>query len=146
MEAVAGFSRSFRKSRGGMLGLVIILIFITLALLAPLLFSRSELDVTQATAAPYLPPLLAYPLGTDDSGLNVLALVVRGAWGTFVRPSACARRSCRCSSGHPSESCPGHFRGFTGGSLDPGDGMVPRHPLPAAGHRAGTRCSARACS
>jgi len=115
-ESLAGFSRSFRKSRGGMLGLVIILIFITLALLAPFLFSRSELDVTQATAAPYLSPSLSYPLGTDDSGRSVLALVVWGARVSLLVGLCATVLSMFIGTSVGIMS--GHFRGFTGGSLD----------------------------
>ena len=115
-ESLTGFARSFRKSRGGMLGLVIILIFITLALLAPLLFSRSELDVTQATADPYLSPSLTYPLGTDDSGRSVLALVVWGARVSLLVGLCATVLSMFIGTSVGIMS--GHFRGFTGGSLD----------------------------
>jgi peptide/nickel transport system permease protein len=115
-ESITGFARSFRQSRGGMLGLVIILIFISLALLAPLLFSRSELDVTQATAAAYLPPSLTYPLGTDDSGRSVLALVVWGARVSLLVGLCATVLSMFIGTSVGIMS--GHFRGFTGGSLD----------------------------
>ena len=73
------FLTSFRSSRSGMFGLTLLAIFALVAILAPLIFPRSALDVTQATAAPFLPPSFEFPLGTDDSGRSVLALVVWGA-------------------------------------------------------------------
>ena len=54
-------------------------VFALLAILAPLLFPASQLDVTQAAGMPYEPPSGAYWLGTDVSGRSVLALVVWGA-------------------------------------------------------------------
>ena len=61
-----------------MVGLVVLVLFIVVALAAPLLFPQTLLDVTQATGQPFEPPSLEYPLGTDDSGRSVLALVVLG--------------------------------------------------------------------
>jgi peptide/nickel transport system permease protein len=73
------FLASFRAQRAGMVGLGILVAFVVLALLAPLLFDRSELEVTQATGRPLDGPSGAFPLGTDEAGRSVLALVVWGA-------------------------------------------------------------------
>jgi peptide/nickel transport system permease protein len=64
-----------------MIGVAVLLGFVLLALLAPVLFSASELRVTTATGPTLAPPSAAYPLGTDESGRSVLALVV---WGTRI--------------------------------------------------------------
>ena len=71
----------FRRSRQGMLGLTIFLVFAAIALLAPVLFDESQLDVTKATGAVYEAPSGQYWLGTDDAGRNVLAMV---AWGARI--------------------------------------------------------------
>jgi peptide/nickel transport system permease protein len=64
-----------------MVGLAILGVFVLLALTAPLLFSADQLKVTQATGAVLAPPTAGFPLGTDESGRSVLALVV---WGSRV--------------------------------------------------------------
>jgi peptide/nickel transport system permease protein len=56
-------------------------VFIALALLAPLLFSSDELKVTEATGGNLQGPNSTYWLGTDETGRSVLALLV---WGTRV--------------------------------------------------------------
>ncbi len=77
--ARARFWTAFRHERSGMLGLAVLAFFIVMALTAPWLFPSSELDVTQATGDSMAPPSPGYPLGTDQSGRSVLALVVWGA-------------------------------------------------------------------
>ena len=79
--AVGRFWAAFRRERGGMVGLAILGVFVLLALTAPLLFSADSLKVTQATGAVLAPPTAGFPLGTDESGRSVLALVV---WGSRV--------------------------------------------------------------
>ncbi|MGZ4593136.1 MAG: ABC transporter permease [Actinomycetes bacterium] len=73
------FVAAFRAQRAGMIGLAILGLFVAMALLAPVLFSANELDVTQATGATLAPPSPGFPLGTDEAGRSVLALVVWGA-------------------------------------------------------------------
>jgi peptide/nickel transport system permease protein len=77
--ARARFVAEFRRETAGLVGLAILLAFIALALLAPLLFSSDELSVTQATGGNLQPPSPGYPLGTDEAGRSVLALLVWGA-------------------------------------------------------------------
>jgi peptide/nickel transport system permease protein len=79
--ARARFFAAFRRERGGMVGVGVLVFFVLLALAAPLLFARDELSVTDATGETLAPPSPGYPLGTDESGRSVLALVV---WGTRV--------------------------------------------------------------
>lgn len=69
----------FRTDRGGVAGLVVLAVICALALLAPLLFDRSELDVTRTTNDELAPPGAGHWLGTDENGRSVLALVVWGA-------------------------------------------------------------------
>jgi peptide/nickel transport system permease protein len=79
--ARARFVADFRRETAGVVGLAILVLFIALALLAPLLFSSDELEVTQATGGTLQPPSGGYWLGTDETGRSVLALLV---WGTRV--------------------------------------------------------------
>jgi peptide/nickel transport system permease protein len=62
-----------------MVGLGVLVFFVVMALTAPIFFPHSELSVVDATGPTLAPPSLDYPLGTDESGRSVLALVVWGA-------------------------------------------------------------------
>jgi peptide/nickel transport system permease protein len=69
----------FRAYRSGMVGLAILVLFILVAVLAPLLASPDSIEVTKATGGVLEAPSREYWLGTDDSGRSVLALVIWGA-------------------------------------------------------------------
>ncbi len=114
--AASRFTGAFRQHRSGMLGLAVLITFAALALLAPLLFPRAMIDVTQATAAPFEPPSFAYPLGTDDSGRSVLALVVWGARISLLVGLAATVLSMLIGTSVGISA--GHFRGWVGGGLD----------------------------
>lgn len=114
--AFTKFTAAFRHERAGMLGLAILVFFVVIALLAPLLFPKTLLDVTQATGQPFEPPSLQYPLGTDDSGRSVLALVVWGARISLLVGFAATILSMFIGTTVGIVS--GHFRGFAGGTLD----------------------------
>ena len=73
-----GWAR-FRTNRAGLVGLVVLALFVLLALLAPVLADESGLSVTRATGGVLEPPSGRYPLGTDDSGRSVLPLLIWGA-------------------------------------------------------------------
>ncbi len=73
------FVADFRRQRAGVIGLAILAAFVAIALLAPVLFSPDELEVTKATGGTLQPPSPGYPLGTDEAGRSVLALLVWGA-------------------------------------------------------------------
>lgn len=116
VAAFRRFASTFAHHRSGMLGLAILVAFALIALTAPLFFPRSMLDVTQATAAPFEPPSLAYPLGTDDSGRSVLALVCWGARISLVVGLAATVLSMVIGTTVGISS--GHYRGWFGGALD----------------------------
>lgn len=65
----------------GMIGLGILIVFVLVAVFAPLLADSKGLDESLATAQPLLKPSLKYPLGTDDFGRPVLTLVI---WGSRI--------------------------------------------------------------
>jgi len=71
----------YRRNSIGMVGLAILVLFIAMAVFAPLIVPASELDVTKATGTPFSPPSAEFPLGTDESGRSVLALTI---WGSRV--------------------------------------------------------------
>lgn len=71
--------REFRRHRSGVVGLGILVVFATMAVVAPLLADESGLLVTQATGAVLDPPSGEFWMGTDDSGRSVLTLLIWGA-------------------------------------------------------------------
>jgi len=73
------FTVSVLRMPSGLVGVIVLVAFIGLALLAPLFIHPSDLSVTQATGPLLAPPQKGYPLGTDQAGRSVLDLVVWGA-------------------------------------------------------------------
>ena len=73
--------RAFRRSKMGMTGLVILVFFVLVALLAPLLAARETITATGAEGVPLQAPSAAFPLGTDNLGRSVLALTI---WGSRI--------------------------------------------------------------
>ncbi|RSM64482.1 ABC transporter permease [Kibdelosporangium aridum] len=71
--------REFAANKGGLAGLVVLVLFVLTGILAPLLIPDSALDVTKATGARLQPPSGEFWLGTDENGLSVLTLTL---WGT----------------------------------------------------------------
>jgi peptide/nickel transport system permease protein len=64
-----------------MAGLVLLLLFIAIAVLAPVLADPSGLEVTKATGGVLQPPSKGYPLGTDENGRSILTLLI---WGSRI--------------------------------------------------------------
>lgn len=72
----------YRKSKMGMGGLYVLAAFILVALLAPLIADREALTATcECNGAPFSPPSLEFPFGTDNFGRSVFALTV---WGSRI--------------------------------------------------------------
>lgn len=78
-----GFTRfihQFRRHKGGMAGLGILIFFILMAFSAPIFWPRSDLEFTEVLNNPVLaPPSWTFWLGTDDHGVSVLAQICYGA-------------------------------------------------------------------
>lgn len=71
--------RLFRGHRSGLVGLVVLLLFILVAVFAPLLSPPDSIEVTKATGGVLESPSGEFWLGTDDAGRSVLALCIWGA-------------------------------------------------------------------
>lgn len=69
----------FRRSRAGMIGLVVLGAFVLIAAFAPWLADAEELRASNATGPILAPPSAQYPLGTDDNGRSVLTLLIFGS-------------------------------------------------------------------
>jgi peptide/nickel transport system permease protein len=77
-RALDRFWRQYRKNWMGMIGLVILIGFATMAIFA--IFSdASGVDPSKTSGPVLAPPSAQYPMGTDDFGLSVLTLVVQGS-------------------------------------------------------------------
>jgi peptide/nickel transport system permease protein len=70
---------TYRKSRPGMIGLVVLVFFTLLAIVGPVIVGASALDPSSASGPLLHGPSFAYPLGTDNFGRSVLALVIAGS-------------------------------------------------------------------
>ncbi|NUR09786.1 MAG: ABC transporter permease [Nocardioidaceae bacterium] len=73
--------KQFRANRAGMFGLVLLVFFVLVAVLAPLLADPAGLEVTKATGGVLEAPSAEFPLGTDDTGRSVLTLLI---WGSRI--------------------------------------------------------------
>ena len=78
-EAWARTWAQFRRHREGVIGLIVLVIFALIAILAPVLADADELRASNATGPLLAPPSAEYPLGTDDNGRSVLTLLIFGA-------------------------------------------------------------------
>jgi len=73
------FVRAFVRQPAGVTGVVILLVFVAMALLAPVLFPSDMLDITKTLGNEALArPDGEFWLGTDENGRSVLAVL---AWG-----------------------------------------------------------------
>jgi peptide/nickel transport system permease protein len=73
--------KTFRKSKMGMAGLVILVFFTLVALLAPVIADSDGLNPTKVDGPILAGPSWEYPLGTDDLGRSVLTLTI---WGSRI--------------------------------------------------------------
>jgi peptide/nickel transport system permease protein len=81
-RAIARAWRTYRSSLQGMVGLGILIVFVGIAVCAPLLASSSGLDVINTTNNPTLaPPSTHFIMGTDELGRSVWTLFV---WGSRI--------------------------------------------------------------
>jgi peptide/nickel transport system permease protein len=76
---LAAHWRTFRRSRQGMIGLTVLLVFIGFAIVGPMVIAPASVEPATASGPITAPPSLAYPLGTDNFGRSVLSLVIVGA-------------------------------------------------------------------
>jgi peptide/nickel transport system permease protein len=81
-RALAGAWGQYRHSRPGMVGLVVLILFVLMALAAPLLADEAGLSAVNATGNPaWASPSEFGPLGTDKLGRSVWTQLV---WGSRI--------------------------------------------------------------
>ncbi|MCQ4214340.1 ABC transporter permease [Streptomyces longispororuber] len=78
-QSAARFWKSYRSHKGGLWGLGLLFLIALVAILAPVLVGEDSQSVTDAPGGPLEGPSGEFPLGTDQFGRSVLALVVYGA-------------------------------------------------------------------
>ena len=78
-QALRRFLRAYRHSPTGIAGLIVLILFLGVAVLAPTFIGPDQLDVTRVDGPLLSPPTTGYPLGTDWAGRSVLLLVIWGA-------------------------------------------------------------------
>jgi peptide/nickel transport system permease protein len=76
--AAARFGRAYLAQPPGVAGAALLLVVLLVALAAPLVVPPEHLSVVDATGGVLDPPDAAFPLGTDENGLSVLALTLTG--------------------------------------------------------------------
>ena len=77
-RALAASWATFRGNRRGMIGLVVLVVFILVAIFGPMLVDPAQLDPATATGPLLHAPTAGYPLGTDNFGRSVFLLLVAG--------------------------------------------------------------------
>ena len=78
-RAIAGFWEIYRRDRMGMVGLVLLAVFVLMAVFGGFLVPPEQVSPTLATGRPFQPPGGDFPLGTDNFGRSVLGLLIVGS-------------------------------------------------------------------
>jgi len=114
--ALGRFARAYAQHRAGLFGLAILATFALAALLAPVLFPRAMLDITQTVNNEALAaPSSEFWLGTDENGRSVLAVLVWAARASLVVGIAASLISMIL--GTLVGICSGHYSGLFGSAL-----------------------------
>ncbi|MER5180185.1 ABC transporter permease [Streptomyces sp. NPDC002896] len=109
-QSLARFWRSYRSHRSGLWGLAALVLIALIALAAPLLAGADSQSVTDAPGGPLESPSGEFPLGTDQFGRSVLALLV---WGARVSLTVGLLAAVLCVAiGTVVGIVAGHFRGW----------------------------------
>jgi peptide/nickel transport system permease protein len=101
--------RRFRRNRGAVLGLGVMLLIILAAILGPMLYGADPFDMI---GRPNQKPSARFPLGTDVSGRDILAGLLHGARVSLLI-GLCASLAAMCIG-----LIVGGLAGYYGGWLD----------------------------
>ncbi|MCX0246363.1 MULTISPECIES: ABC transporter permease [Streptomyces] len=109
-QSAARFWREYRRHKGGMWGLAGLILIALIALAAPQLVGADSQSVTEASGGALESPSGEFPLGTDQFGRSVLALLV---WGARVSLTVGLLAAFLCVAiGTIVGIVAGHFRGW----------------------------------
>jgi peptide/nickel transport system permease protein len=96
----------------GMVGLVMMTLFILVAVFGPLFVSKDNVSVVFAPGKPFQPPSLHWALGTDNFGRSVLSLIIVGSRISLIVGFAASVVTMVLGAGI------GIASGFYGGKID----------------------------
>ncbi|WP_326657538.1 ABC transporter permease [Streptomyces sp. NBC_00385] len=109
-RSVARFWQAYRSHPGGLWGLAGLVLIALIAVCAPVLTGANAQSVTEAPGGALESPSAEFPLGTDQFGRSVLALVV---WGARVSLTVGLLAAFLCVAiGTVVGIVAGHFRGW----------------------------------
>ncbi|WP_328902690.1 ABC transporter permease [Streptomyces sp. NBC_00441] len=109
-QSAARFWREYRTRKGGMWGLAGLVLIALIAVAAPQLVGADSQSVTEASGGALESPSGEFPLGTDQFGRSVLALLV---WGARVSLTVGLLAAFLCVAiGTIVGIVAGHFRGW----------------------------------
>ena len=111
-RAASRFWGEFRTHKAGLVGLVILVLAVVLALIAPLFIDSGVTNVVSGTGEKMAPPSLDDPLGTDESGRSVLLMIWWGSRTSLLIGFLAALLSMVI--GTVFGVAAGHFRGWLG--------------------------------
>jgi peptide/nickel transport system permease protein len=114
-RALNRFWAGFVRQRAGMVGLVVLVVAVVLALVAPLFIDESVTSVVRGTSARLAPPSADHPLGTDESGRSILLMIWWGSRTSLLIGFLAALLSMVI--GTVTGIAAGHFRGWPGAVL-----------------------------
>lgn len=114
-QAPRRFARNMVHRPAGLSGLVMLLGFLLLSVLAPILISPDSLDVTKVSGPLMAAPSGHYLLGTDENGRSILTLVAWGARTSLI--IGVAATLITVFIGGTIGLVAGHYQGRVGGAL-----------------------------
>lgn len=78
--------RDFRRNRGGMFGLTVLVVFAVMAVFAPFLATHKDPNAISWARVnpPYESPSAQFPFGTDSNGRDVYSLTVWGSRASLI--------------------------------------------------------------
>lgn len=115
-QSMSRFWRAFRRDREGVVGLIIIAIITVVAVAAPLWIDAKQLSVVTADGPIEQAPTWSHLLGTDNSGRDVLNLVIWGGRSSLI--IGLAATFITMVLGAALGIMAGHFGGAVGFSID----------------------------
>jgi len=84
-RSLKAFWDSYRKSPMGMVGLVVLILFLLVAIFGPMFVPSTSIGVIHPPGKPFQPPSLShFWLGTDNWGRPIVALLIVGARVSLV--------------------------------------------------------------
>ncbi|MFI6603985.1 ABC transporter permease [Nonomuraea sp. NPDC050536] len=114
-RALGRFWAEFRKHKGGVIGLGILVVAVVMALIAPLFIDEGVTSVVSGVGKPWAPPGPGHLLGTDESGRSIIELIWWGSRTSLLIGFLAALLTVVI--GTVIGIAAGHFRGLAGAVL-----------------------------